>query len=87
MNLFTSQARKAWVGALISGLAPLSVLLLATDEPLTLRSVLASVVSGIIGGLSVYNTPNAAKAITASAHRRHRYTGEEDSSPRNQGDY
>jgi uncharacterized protein (DUF2062 family) len=79
--LFTSQARKAWVGALISGLAPLSVLLLATAEPLTLRSVLASVVSGIIGGLSVYNTPNAkAPAITARARRRRRYQAEENSS-------
>ena len=57
-TLLTTAARKAWTGAAVSALAPLGVLLAATDEPLTLRSVAASLLSGLIGGLGVYGTTN-----------------------------
>lgn len=54
----TARARKAWTGAGIAFLGPLVVLLAATEEPLTVRSVLASVVSGLSGGLGVFYTVN-----------------------------
>lgn len=56
--LLTTAARKAWTGAAVSFLSPLAVLLTATDEPLTGRSVAAAVVTGVIGGLGVYGTTN-----------------------------
>lgn len=56
--LFTSAARKAWTGAAVAFLGPLLTLLLATDQDLDWRSVVAAVVSGLVGGLGVYQTTN-----------------------------
>ncbi len=58
MNPFTGEANKALVGAAVAFLGPLLVLLQA-EVDLSLRSVLASVVSGLVAGLSVYATRNA----------------------------
>ncbi len=62
--LLTTAARKAWTGAAVSFLSPLGVLLAATDEPLSTRSVLASLVAGVIGGLGVYGTTNTTQPGT-----------------------
>ncbi len=57
MELFTTRSAKAWTGAAVAFLGPLLVLLQA-EVDLDLRSVLAAVVSGLVGGLGVYGTPN-----------------------------
>ncbi len=51
-------AAKAWVAAAIAFLGPILVLLQAGGE-LDVRNVVASIVSGLVAGLSVYATTNA----------------------------
>jgi hypothetical protein len=76
ITVLSTAARKAWVGAAISFLGPLGVLLAATNEPLSVRAVLTAVVSGLIGGLSVFYTRNAKvrRATTTGRHEKPRPT-------------
>lgn len=87
--VFSQSALKAWAGGGIALLTPLSILLLTTDQPLTVRTIIASIISGGIGFFAVYNVPWKPASI-ASIRRprfRGRHRAEEDSSPQNQGDY
>lgn len=57
MNALFGTARKATVAGVISFLSPLSALLVS-DQPITLRVVGASLLLGLIAGLTTYETRN-----------------------------
>jgi hypothetical protein len=63
VELFTRAAQKAWAAAVIAGLGPILVLLTSTDEPITWRNALASVIAGVVTGLGVFATPNKGHVV------------------------
>jgi hypothetical protein len=73
-QILTSAARKAWAGFLLTALSPVAVLLTATDQPLTGRTLVAAVVSGVVGGLGVFYTRNS-KATARRLRNTPRTTG------------
>ena len=54
-----SETRKAWIAFFLGFLGPIGVLL-ASDTELSVRSVLAALVAGLITGLGTFFVPNAA---------------------------
>ena len=57
--LLTSQARKAWVSGFLAFIGPIMVLLTATSTDLTWRTVLGSVVAGLVALVGTFEVPNA----------------------------
>jgi hypothetical protein len=74
-----SEARKAYVAAAIALLTPILTYVAATGD-WSWRAFAGSVISGLIAGLSVYNTPNepppvddlSGESFIPKRHARHR---------------
>lgn len=72
MTFFTSYARKAQLAALIAALAPILTYVTATGE-WSWRALAGAVVSGVIAGVTVFNTQNAPlPPVPRAQARRHR---------------
>jgi len=53
-----NDARKAGAAGVVAFLTPLGVLLGATDQPITVRTVVASAVAGVIAYALTFTVPN-----------------------------